>query len=235
MEQAIMRPALFLFSVLVTGLYPQDEDTFAKRRADMVRQQIEQRGVRDQATLDALKTVPRHRFVPADQVEYAYEDRPLPIGYGQTISQPYIVAFMTEVVQPEDDFKVLEIGTGSGYQAAVLAEIVQQVYSVEIVEELHDRASTLFEDLGYSNITSTSADGYFGWEEHAPYDAIIVTAAPEYIPPPLISQLKENGKMIIPVGSPFRVQNLMLVEKKDGKIRTKTLFPVMFVPFTKGH
>ena len=228
-----MRLLFFILCVLTTGLYSQHEDTYVRRREDMVERQIEKRGIRDRSTLNALKTVPRHKFVSSDLVDHAYEDRPLPIGYGQTISQPYMVAFMTEVVKPKPGDKILEIGTGSGYQAAVLAVMVEHVYSIEIVEELHTRASSLFDELGYMNVTSKSADGYFGWEEHAPYDAIIVTAAPEHIPPPLVRQLKENGRMVIPVGSPFRVQNLMLVEKADGKIRTKTLFPVRFVPFTR--
>lgn len=229
----VMRLLLIIFVISLVGMSYQDEETFTKRRTQMVSTQMEKRGVRDEATLEALKTVPRHKLVPKGQVPYAYEDRPLPIGYGQTISQPYIVAYMTEVVEPTSSDRVLEIGTGSGYQAAVLAEIVKEVYTIEIVEELHESAMKHFNELGYKNIRSKAADGYFGWEEHGPFDAIIVTAAPEYIPPPLIKQLKEGGKMVIPVGSPFRVQNLMLVEKKDGKIKTKSLFPVQFVPFTR--
>ena len=201
----------------------------------MVTNQLEKRGIRDQGTLQAMGTVPRHQFVPKLQQRFAYHDRPLPIGYGQTISQPYMVAYMTEAIKPQKEFKVLEIGTGSGYQAAVPAEIVGEVYTVEIVSELAGQAKERFTELGYSNIKTNHADGYFGWEEYAPFDAIIVTAAAEFIPPPLIKQLKEGGKMVIPVGSPFLVQTLMLVEKKKGKTTTKSLFPVRFVPFTRSN
>ena len=199
----------------------------------MVKQQIENRGIKDEAVLKAMRSVKRHLFVPQSSVSEAYSDRPLPIGYGQTISQPYIVAYMTEVIQPKNGFKVLEIGTGSGYQAAVLAEIVKEMYTVEIIPELGNAADERLKKLGYNNIEVKVADGYNGWKEHAPYDAIVVTAAAEYIPPPLIEQLKENGKMIIPVGSPFMTQMLMLVEKRKGKTITKSLIPVAFVPFTR--
>src|SRR5690606_3580213 len=164
--------------------------------------QIEARGIKDEATLQAMRTVERHHFVPEAYRNNAYDDRPLPIGHGQTISQPYIVAYMTATIEPQPDFKVLEIGTGSGYQAAVLAEIVDEVYTIEIIPELGEAASQRFEALGYENVHTKIADGYYGWEEHAPFDAIIVTAAAEYIPPPLVQQLKEDGKMMIPVGSP---------------------------------
>ena len=221
--------------ILILFLIGWQTDTYQEQRNSMVASQLENRNIRDESTLQAMRKVPRHRFVPKEQQRYAYEDRPLPIGYGQTISQPYMVAFMTEVIKPQKDFKVLEIGTGSGYQAAVLAEIVDKVYTVEIVPELANQAEKRFEDLGYSNVKTIDADGYFGWEEFAPFDAIVVTAAAEFIPPPLISQLKEGGKMVIPVGSPFLVQTLMLVEKKKGKTTTKSLFPVRFVPFTRGN
>ena len=221
--------------ILILFLIGWQTDTYQEQRNSMVASQLENRNIRDESTLQAMLKVPRHRFVPKEQQHYAYEDRPLPIGYGQTISQPYMVAFMTEVIKPQKDFKVLEIGTGSGYQAAVLAEIVDKVYTVEIVPELANQAEKRFEDLGYSNVKTIDADGYFGWEEFAPFDAIVVTAAAEFIPPPLISQLKEGGKMVIPVGSPFLVQTLMLVEKKKGKTTTKSLFPVRFVPFTRGN
>jgi protein-L-isoaspartate(D-aspartate) O-methyltransferase len=215
----------------LTDIYPQD--SYEKSREEMVLSQIENRGVSDPATLKALKTVKRHLFVPEDYRDRAYNDGPLPIGYGQTISQPYIVGFMTEVIEPKSYFKVLEIGTGSGYQAAVLAEIVEKVYTIEIIKELGDSAAKRLKNLGYDNIEVKIADGYYGWEEEGPFDAIVVTAAAEFIPPPLIQQLKEGGKMIIPVGSPFFVQTLMLVEKKNGKTTTKSLFPVRFVPFTR--
>ena len=199
----------------------------------MVLQTIERRGVRDNAVLKSVRTVKRHLFVPATNVTNAYEDRPLPIGYGQTISQPFIVAYMTEVINPKPEYKVLEIGTGSGYQAAVLAEIVKEVYTIEIVPELGKAAASRLKKLRYTNVSVSIKDGYFGWEEHGPYDAIIVTAAAEFVPPPLLKQLKEGGKMIIPIGSPFMNQMLMLVEKKGKKIITKSLMPVVFVPFTR--
>lgn len=221
--------------ILIFILLGWQSDAYREQRKSMVTSQLEKRGISDNSTLQAMGTVPRHRFVPKEQRGYAYQDRPLPIGYGQTISQPYMVAYMTEVIKPQKDFKVLEIGTGSGYQAAVLAEIVGEVYTVEIIPELADQAKKKFTELDYVNIKTNNADGYFGWEEFAPFDAIIVTAAAEFIPPPLIKQLKEGGKMVIPVGSPFLVQTLMLVEKKKGKTTTKSLFPVRFVPFTRGN
>jgi protein-L-isoaspartate(D-aspartate) O-methyltransferase len=206
---------------------------YQQARLEMVRMQIKERGVRHEPTLAALEKVPRHKFVPPRMTPYAYQDRPLPIGYGQTISQPYIVGYMTEVLQPEPDFKVLEIGTGSGYQAAVLAEIVDTVYTIEIIEELAVAAKKRLQTLGYDNIKAIRGDGYYGWEKAAPFDAIIVTAAAEFIPPPLIAQLKSGGKMIIPVGSPFGVQWLMLVTKEDDAVTTRRLSPVRFVPLTR--
>jgi protein-L-isoaspartate(D-aspartate) O-methyltransferase len=210
------------------------EDGYQDERNRMVNQQIRDRGVNDAAVLTAMRKAKRHLFVPPSQAAHAYDDRPLPIGSGQTISQPYIVGYMTEVVKPAAEFKVLEVGTGSGYQAAVLAEIVKEVYTIEIIPELGQTAKTRLGKLGYENVHVKIADGYYGWKEHAPFDAIIVTAAAEYIPPPLIEQLKDGGRIIIPVGSPFMTQMLMLVEKKGGKTKTKSLFPVAFVPFTRG-
>jgi protein-L-isoaspartate(D-aspartate) O-methyltransferase len=211
------------------------QNSFDQQREQMVKTQMESRGIRNIATLSAMRKVPRHLFVPSDQVSQAYADQPLPIGYGQTISQPYIVAYMTEVISPSPDFKVLEIGTGSGYQAAVLGEIVKEVYTIEIVEALGKATQKRLAELNYKNVEVKIADGYHGWKEHAPFDAIVVTAASEHIPPPLVGQLKEGGRMIIPVGSPFMVQQLMLVEKrKDGKLRTSSLMPVRFVPFTRN-
>ena len=207
---------------------------YKKLREEMVKIQIQERGVRDSATLAALRKVPRHSFVPIDQVANAYEDRPLPIGYGQTISQPYIVAYMTEIIKPKPGQKVLEIGTGSGYQAAVLAEIVNKVYTIEIVEELGKQATTRLKNLNYKNIEVKTADGYHGWKEHAPFDAIVVTAAAEYIPTPLKEQLKDGGRMIIPVGSPYMTQQLMLIEKTGDKFRTTSKMPVRFVPFKRS-
>ena len=208
---------------------------YKKLREEMVKTQIAERGVKDSATLAALRKVPRHSFVPTDQVANAYEDRPLPIGYGQTISQPYIVAYMTEIIKPKPGQKVLEIGTGSGYQAAVLAEIVGKVYTIEIVEELGKQATIRLKNLNYKNIEVKTADGYHGWKEHAPFDAIVVTAAAEYIPTPLKEQLKDGGRMIIPVGSPYMTQQLMLIEKTGDKFRTSSKMPVRFVPFKRSQ
>lgn len=222
----------YLFLLLVLFFF-QGEDEFLNKRMQMVAAQIERRGIDDQAVLDAMRTVKRHLFIPEEARGRAYYDSPVPIGYGQTISQPYIVAYMTEAINPSPDFKVLEIGTGSGYQAAVCAQIVEKVYTVEIIEELGKAAKNRLNELGYDNVESKIADGYHGWKEHAPYDAIIVTAAVEFIPPPLIDQLKDGGRMIIPIGSPFMTQTLMLVEKSGGKTKTKNLFPVKFVPFTR--
>lgn len=211
------------------------QDANQKKRAAMVKYQIEDRGVRDEAVLKAMRLVPRHLFVPESYQGRAYDDGPLPIGYGQTISQPYIVAYMTEAIQPQPGFRVLEVGAGSGYQAAVLAEIVDKVYTIEIVGELGRQARARLNKMGYDNVEVRIGDGYYGWKEYAPFDAIIVTAAAEFIPPPLLEQLKPGGKMIIPIGSPFMVQTLMLVEKEGKKTRTHSLFPVRFVPFTRGR
>jgi protein-L-isoaspartate(D-aspartate) O-methyltransferase len=190
----------------------------------------------DPRVLHAMATVPRHELVPEQQRDAAYENRPLPIGHGQTISQPYIVAIMTDLLETGADSRVLEVGTGSGYQAAVLAEIVGQVYTMEIVEPLGLRARHDLDRLGFDNIKIRIGDGYYGWEEHAPFDAIVVTAAASHIPPPLIKQLKPGGRMIIPVGSRFMVQQLVLVEKnRDGKIITRQVLPVRFVPLTGSH
>jgi len=217
---------------LILCLLQQDEHK--EKRDRMVNQQIRDRGISNAAVLRAMRQVRRHEFVPRDQSQNAYDDHPLPIGYGQTISQPYIVGYMTQVIRPRPEFKVLEIGTGSGYQAAVLAEIVAEVYTVEIVPELGNAARDRLEKLAYENVHVKIGDGYHGWKEHAPYDAIVVTAAAEFIPPPLIEQLKDKGKIIIPVGSPFMTQMLMLVEKRGDKTTSKSLFPVVFVPFTRG-
>lgn len=182
----------------------------------------------------ALRTVPRHLFVPEELRAAAYQNRPLPIGHGQTISQPYIVALMTDLLNIDKDDVVLEVGTGSGYQAAVLSPLVKQVYSVEIIEPLARQATARLSSLGYRNVTTRHADGYNGWKEAGPFDAIIVTAAATHIPPPLIQQLKPRGRMIIPVGGPFATQSLMLVEKTaNGKVRTRSVLPVTFVPLTR--
>jgi protein-L-isoaspartate(D-aspartate) O-methyltransferase len=222
---------LFLILFITAFAVAQDR---SKERERMVETQLRARGINDTNTLNAMNAVPRHLYVPENQRRSAYDDRPLPIGYGQTISQPYIVAYMTEIIQPKKDYKVLEIGTGSGYQAAVLAEIVDQVYTIEIVQALGETARKVLLE-NYDNVHIKIADGYYGWEEHGPFDAIVVTAAAEHIPPPLIAQLKEGGRMIIPVGSPFRIQQLMLIEKKNGEVSSKALMPVRFVPFTSSQ
>ena len=190
----------------------------------------------DERVLEAMEKVPRHQFVPEQYVADAYENRPLPIGFGQTISQPYIVAIMTDLLELKPTDSVFELGTGSGYQAAILAELVSQVYTVEIIPELGARARRTLEYLHYRNVTVRVGDGYYGWEEQAPFDAIIVTAAGDHIPPSLIRQLKPGGRMIIPVGNRFFTQQLMLVNKEtDGTIRTREVLPVRFVPITGGH
>jgi len=221
-----------ILSILLFISFSFQEDVYKEKREKMVKDQIERRGINDKFVLKAMRNVKRHLFVPEERIADAYDDGPLPIGYGQTISQPYIVAYMTEVIQPKAEFKVLEIGTGSGYQAAVLAEIVKEVYTIEIVTELANAATQRLKKLGYSKVNVKEAD-YYGWKENDPYDAIIVTAAAEFVPPPLIEQLKENGKIVIPIGSPFMTQTLMLIEKNGKKIKTKNLLPVRFVPFTR--
>lgn len=190
----------------------------------------------DPRVLTAIATVPRHEFVPPELRRLAYQNRPLPIGHGQTISQPYIVAIMTDLLRLEPQSRVLEIGTGSGYQAAILAELVNEVYSIEIIKPLAEQAAVRLERLGYDKVKTIQGDGYYGWEQHAPFDAIIVTAAASHIPPPLIKQLKVGGRMIIPVGSLFMAQELLLVKKEEGgKITTRQILPVRFVPLTGKH
>jgi protein-L-isoaspartate(D-aspartate) O-methyltransferase len=190
----------------------------------------------DDDVLRSLGTVKRHEFVPDREKRYAYENRPLPIGYGQTISQPYIVALMTELIHPDPDDVVLEIGTGSGYQAAILAKLVNQVYTIEIIEALYDEATARLDRLGYDNVTTKLGDGYYGWEEHAPFDAIVVTAAASHVPPPLVEQLRPGGYMIIPVGGRFLTQQLLLLEKTfDDEVITRQVAAVRFVPLTGEH
>jgi len=196
----------------------------------MVTEQIEARGIHDPATLAAIRAVPRHEFVPEVMRDEAYRDHPLPIGHGQTISQPYIVAFMTEAIHPEPGEKILEVGSGSGYQAAVLAQMGAEVYTIEIVEELAGIARHNLERLGYHNVHIRQGDGYRGWPEHAPFDAIVVTCAPDKVPPDLVAQLREGGRMIIPVGS--MEQQLVFLRKHGGKVEQQTVLPVRFVPMT---
>lgn len=222
-----------VFLALSFSALSQSEDIFKTLREKMVKEQIEARGIKDKKVLEAMRKVPRHEFVEDYLKPHAYKDMPLPIGLGQTISQPYIVALMTELLQIERGDKVLEVGTGSGYQAAILAETTDEVYTIEIFEELGEKARERLKRLGYKNINVKIADGYYGWEEYAPFDAIIVTCAAEHVPPPLLRQLKEGGKMCIPVGGPFQIQTLMLIEKKNGKIISKSILPVRFVPMLR--
>lgn len=211
------------------------QDQMANAREIMVKTQLRNRGIQDQYTLKAMEKVPRHKFVPKASVPLAYRDGALSIGYGQTISQPYIVAFMTESLQLRSTDKVLEIGTGSGYQAAVLSEIVDSVYSIEIIKELALSAKKLLDTLGYDNVIVRWGDGYHGWPERAPFDAIMVTAGASTIPQPLIDQLKEGGRIIIPVGPPNGITELVRATKKDGKMTVEHLLPVRFVPFTRAE
>jgi protein-L-isoaspartate(D-aspartate) O-methyltransferase len=227
-----------LFLAVLLALPAAAQDDYVAERADLV---DELRLYADEAdgtvlredVLATMAKVERHRFVPDDELRYAYQNRPLPIGHGQTISQPYIVALMTHLLQPEADDVVLEIGTGSGYQAAVLAELVGEVYTIEIVEELAKQAGQRLERLGYDNVTTRLGDGYFGWPEQAPFDSIIVTAAATHVPPPLVEQLKNGGRMVIPVGGRFATQWLLFLEKNaDGEVVTRQVTPVRFVPLT---
>ncbi|MGK2945910.1 MAG: protein-L-isoaspartate(D-aspartate) O-methyltransferase [Desulfuromonadales bacterium] len=226
---------LFLCIVLLPLTAVSAGNDRIKERLAMVTEQIVARGVKDPVTLTAMREVPRQRFVPLVQAASAYDDRPLPIGHGQTISQPFIVAYMTETIQPGSGKKILEIGTGSGYQAAILAAAGAEVYSIEIIPALADSATQRLRELGYAAVRTKKADGYYGWAEHAPFDAIIVTAATEFVPPPLIEQLKDGGLMIVPVGSPFFMQTLMLVQKTGETTTSTSLMPVRFVPFQRAE
>jgi len=213
---------------------PGDTDQYRELRHKMVETQIAARGIKDELVLKAMRDVPRHLFVPERSRGSAYRDHPLAIGYGQTISQPYIVALMTELLKPEEDHLALEVGTGSGYQAAILSRIVKDVYTIEIIPPLGASAEKRIAEIGYKNIHLKIEDGYFGWKEHAPFDCIIVTAASDHIPPPLITQLKNGGRMVIPVGHPFQVQRLMLITKSmEGEILMRDILPVRFVPFIR--
>lgn len=203
-------------------------------REAMVREQIAGRGIRDPRVIEALRHVPRHSFIPAAERARAYDDSPVPIGQGQTISQPYIVALMTEQVRPQSSDRVLEIGTGSGYQTAVLARLVRHVYTIELEETLAQSAAAALRELEYENITVRIGDGYGGWPEHAPFDIVIVTAAPEHVPQPLIDQLQPGGRLVVPVGPRFTVQQLQLLEKDAaGAVKTTEVSPVMFVPLRR--
>jgi len=239
--------ALGLALLLATPLVTQGDpgDTYEHERAALIREIAEDLQLSgahlgldhlDSRIIDVLRTVPRHEFVPESYRDAAYENRPLPIGRGQTISQPYIVAIMTALLQPEPDHRVFELGTGSGYQAAILSPLVAQVHTMEIIEPLGESAAARLARLGYDNVQVRVGDGYFGWPEAGPFDGIIVTAAGDHIPPPLVQQLKPGGRMVIPVGSGFLTQQLMLVIKhRDGSLETRELLPVAFVPLTGGH
>ena len=213
---------------------PPTTAKFTTERQAMVAEQIRARDVRDAQVLHAMETVPRHEFVPAEWLAQAYEDHPLPIGHGQTICQPYIVAVMTELAQIKRGDRVLEIGTGSGYQAAILAALTDQVYSVEIIPALAESAAEKLKRLGYTNVAVTNADGYQGWQAHALYDAILVTCAPDHIPPPLIAQLKDGGRMVIPVGPVGGFQTLRRVIKRGDQVFSENVMGVLFVPLTRG-
>ncbi len=207
-----------------------NDESWGSARKKMVTWQIQRRGITDRRVIDAMLKVERHRFVPEQWIPNAYEDHPLPIGEEQTISQPYIVALMTQLLKPQETDVVLEIGTGSGYQAAILAELVKEVYTIEIVESLGKRAQSLLKELGYTNIYPLIGDGYQGWPEHAPFDKIIVTAAPDHVPEPLIEQLKKGGTMVIPVGRTY--QKLLLITKDERGIKQEEVISVRFVPMT---
>jgi protein-L-isoaspartate(D-aspartate) O-methyltransferase len=236
---------LGILGLAVTVSWAETADDFQASRARLAKQisqdVMDTRAYIGKSTLDervmrVMGLVARHRFVPAGLQNQAYENRPLPIGYGQTISQPYIVALMTDLLELEAGDVVLEIGTGSGYQAAVLSGLVSQVYSIEIIPELAESASKRLQHLGFANVEVRNADGYYGWQEHAPFDAIIVTAASSHIPPPLVQQLKPGGIMVIPVGAVFQVQQLTMVKKTPGgELTTRQILPVSFVPFTGAH
>jgi protein-L-isoaspartate(D-aspartate) O-methyltransferase len=244
MRQRMLDPGRIVALVLlvVAPSTGQSQDDFDAQRRQMVgeiaalaRETATETGspVLDARVIAVLGKVPRHRFVPADQQRVAYRNRPLPIGYGQTISQPYIVALMTDLMKLRPGHTVLEIGTGSGYQAAILAELVQTVCTIEIVEPLARQAEERLRTLGYARMRTRVGDGYYGWEDCGPFDAIIVTAAASHVPPPLLGQLKPGGRMVTPVGAPFLAQHLMLVEKnRDGTIATRQVLPVRFVPLT---
>ena len=222
---------VFIFFLLTSAYQTQlQAQNFERLRNEMVEKQIKDRGIQSKTVLEAMRAVPRHLFVPQDLQSYAYQDSPLPIGLEQTISQPYIVAYMTEQLKPVKGMKILEIGTGSGYQAAILGHLGCEVYTIELLEELAERAEKVLTELDFSSVKVKCGNGYLGWPEEAPFDAIIVTAAPDKIPEALIEQLKDGGKMIIPVGPVHSVQYLKLITKKKGRITEENLLPVLFVP-----
>ena len=228
----IIAAAIFVMVGFPVSALAEEADRYQRLRLEMVRHQIQGRGITDHRVLEAMRNVPRHRFVPQNLRSRAYRDSPLPIGEGQTISQPYIVALMTQSLALKPGDRVLEIGTGSGYQAAVLAEIAGKVYTVEIKETLYRRAKQILRARKPETVHTLLADGYYGWEQQAPFDAIMITAAVDHIPPPLIQQLKEGGRLILPLGNPFSYQNLVLVTKENGDTQVKQITGVLFVPMT---
>ena len=233
MKKSILVFAFVLFFTSVTDADTvSDSAEFKKARNQLVEKHIKAKGITDANVLAAMQAVTRHSFVPPDLLSVAYADRPLPIGEGQTISQPYVVALMTEILQLAKDHRVLEIGTGSGYQAAVLAQVVNTVYSIEIKEKLYHRASKTLKSLGYNNVKTRHADGYFGWPQAAPFDAVMITAAIDHIPPALLKQLKDGGRLALPLGNPFSYQNLVLVTKQGDDLIVKQITGVLFVPMT---
>jgi len=234
-----------LLVAVVASPVAQAADTYEAERQALLHE-IEQdvrdtaqylnRRALDERVMRALATVPRHEFVPLDERRLAYENRPLPIGHGQTISQPYIVAIMTDLIEPGPGCRALEVGTGSGYQAAILSELCHKVYTIEIIEALGTTARERLARLGYRNVTVRVGDGYYGWDEHAPFDVIVVTAVASQVPPPLLRQLKPGGRMILPIGTRFTAQELILVRKaEDGRVTTRQILPVRFVPLTGDH
>lgn len=229
---------VFLYSIrlcvyLLIGFHGMAQDNYPEQRLRMLEEQLKPRGITNKATLDAMGKIPREAFVPESQKPFAYNDRPLPIGEGQTISQPFMVAYMTQTLQLKASDRVLEIGTGSGYQAAVLSQIIDTVFTIEIVSSLAQQAMQRLKNLNINNVVVKIGDGYFGWQEKAPFDAIIVTAGAESIPLFLVEQLAENGRMVIPIGPHKGVRQLVLLKKKNGKIRSRTLMQVRFVPFVR--
>jgi protein-L-isoaspartate(D-aspartate) O-methyltransferase len=231
-------PRYALALVMIWSLFSRDAapaaDDYLGVRERMVREQIEDRGVRDPRVLEAMRTTPRHRFVPDSDANRAYGDYPLPIGEGQTISQPYIVALMTELARPRPGDRALEVGTGSGYQAAVIAPLVKHVYTIELEPELGRRAAQILDELNYENVTTRVGDGYAGWPDEAPFDIVLVTAAPEEIPKPLLEQLAPGGRLVVPVGPSYATQELQLIEKDaNGKLTKRTVSPVRFVPLRR--
>jgi protein-L-isoaspartate(D-aspartate) O-methyltransferase len=225
---------LAVFPVFLMAEELDDTPKYREARKEMVSTQIRLRGVSNKDVLSAMIEVPRHSFVPKKLVSQAYEDHPIPIGQGQTISQPYVVALMTESLKLKGDERVLEIGTGSGYQAAILSRVAKEVYSIEIKERLYKKASKVLQLMGFTNVKTRHGDGYFGWAEAAPYDCIMITAAIDHIPPPLLKQLKKDGRLILPLGNPFSYQNLSLVTKDDNNYSVRQITGVLFVPMT-GH